>query len=466
MFLGIDKFNPQNIAAIDDCGSRVTYGELCQYAVNFSSILPKRSIVFMLCTNNTGALISYISMVENDIIPVLLNDNINNELLNQLIQTYMPQYICKESSKVDRSAEKVTIEIAGFAYIKTEFKAYDVHDDLELLMTTSGSTGSPKLVRYKKGNLEANAKNVAKAWNWTSSERPICDLHMNYTMGLNVINTHLYVGATLLLVSCNITEAKYWSFIKKEKATNITGVPFSYDLLWKLRFYRMNLPYLTTLSEGGGKLTEDMFKTLAEFANKNNKRFIASYGTTETSARMSILYSEFSLKKIGSIGKAIPEGELFLVDNNGKIINEMVAEGELVYKGPNVTMGYATKADDLTLGDIFQGIYYTGDIAKRDSDGFYYIIGRKSRFLKLLGHRVSLDDCENMIREHFNIDCACTGNDSAMYIYVENYYECNKVSEFLNTRTGLHSSLFQVRNIDSIPRNNFGKIIYHNLFSR
>ena len=334
---------------------------------------------------------------------------------------------------------------------------------LELLMATSGSTGSPKVVRYKKGNLEANAKNVAQAFGWTSKERAVCDLGIQYTMGLNVVNTHLYAGATVLLTTYNLMSSEFWDYVKQEKATNFTGVPFSYEILSRLRFGEMDLPELTTLSQGGGKLTNKRFEEFAEYADRNGKRFIASFGTTETSARMSVLPPEEALKRIGSIGKAIPQGEMFLIDETGSIQNETVSEGELCYKGPNVTMGYAYDQNDLRRGDDWNGEYHTGDMARRDRDGFYYITGRKSRFLKLLSYRISLDQSENLIREQFGVDCACTGTDQQMKIYIaERGYE-EKIVEFMSEKTGLYRSLFKVTEGISISRNASGKIEYEKL---
>ena len=466
MFLGIDRIDGSRIAAIDDRGQKITYAELAACPKHLNGVIPPRSVVFLLCRNTVGGLAAYISMVENGVVPVTLNGSIDKELFDVLYETYKPQYICVESEQAEKYGFEKVCEEWGFAYLDTKQEHYPIHEDLQLLMTTSGSTGSPKLVRYKKGNLEANARNVAKAWNWTSEERPLCDLQMNYTMGLNVINTHLYVGATLLLVTRNITDGAYWKFLKENKATNFTGVPFSYDLLWKLRFPRMDLPYMTTLSEGGGKLTDVMFQNVAEYCRNSGKRFIASFGTTETSARMAMLEADKAIEKQGSIGKAIPEGQLILVDEAGNEIQEMEAEGELGYRGPNVTMGYAQRIADLALGDVFNGLYRTGDVARRDADGYYYIVGRMSRFLKMLGYRVSLDQCENLIRERFKLDCACGGNDTKMRIFVTEPDSQGDIKKFISEKTGIYSSMFEVVLVDEIPRNNTGKILYKQLEAR
>ena len=311
--------------------------------------------------------------------------------------------------------------------------------------------------------MEANAKNVAIAFGWTESERAICDLGMQYTMGLNVINTHLYVGATVLLTTYNLLSPEFWEYIKKERGTNFTGVPFSYDIFFRLHFERMDLPNLRTLSQGGGKLTEKRFMQLAKYAQKTGKRFIASFGTTETSARIACLPPELAISKIGSIGRAIPEGELFLVDENGRVLTETVAEGEMCYRGPNVTMGYAICKEDLLKGDEFNGEYHTGDLARRDEDGCYYVTGRLSRFIKLLSYRVSLDQSERLIEQEFNIECACSGTDNRMNIYIVDKSKEIEVLGFISEKTGLFRNLFKVFIVPEILRNESGKIRYKEL---
>ena len=128
-------------------------------------------------------------------------------------------------------------------------------------------------------------------------------------------------------------------------------------------------------------------------------------------------------------------------------------------------MGYGTCAEDLMKGDEFCGIYYTGDIAKKDSDGYFYIVGRKKRFLKLFGLRVSLDQSEKIIKEHFNIDCACTGNDQQMFIYITDINLVEDVRAFISQKTGLMAKSFSVNVLEEIPRFESGKINYKQLNS-
>lgn len=460
MFLNIDTQKKEKLALIDNESNRITYGELSERILQIGKKVEPRSVIFILCKNTAGAMLGYLSFVDNNAVPLHLSSSIDKSLLSTLITTYEPAYLWVPQEFEADFAYEIQYRTYGYTLLKTGFSPFPINEKLQLLMTTSGTTGSPKLVRYKKGNLEANAKNVAKAFGWTSNERPICDLGMQYTMGLNVINAHLYVGATVLLTTYNLFSGEFWTYLKTEKATNFTGVPFSYDIFYRLHFEKMDLPYLRTLSEGGGKLTDARFKQLAEYAQRTGKRFIASFGTTETSARMACLPPELALTKTGSIGRALPEGELFLIDESGNVITDSVAEGELCYKGPNVTMGYAVCKEDLLKDDEFQGVYHTGDLARRDEDGCYYVTGRLSRFLKLLSYRVSLDQCERLIQENIGIECACSGTDQYMNIYITNETRKTEVLDFIATKTNLYKSLFKIFVIEQLPRNDSGKIQY------
>ena len=468
MYLSIEKQNKDKLAMIDDSQTKVTYQEICDFCSTYGEALINRSLLFLLCENTVGAMMNYLACVENGVVPLLLNAAIDDKLLSELYQTYEPEYLCVPGHLMDKlqcliNQVDVVLEKYGYVIMKTGHDRCPMHDELSLLMSTSGSTGSPKLVRYRRNNLEANARNVAKVFGWTDQEKPVCDLPMNYTMGLNVINSHLVVGATVVLTDYNLMSADYWDLVKREQCTNFTGVPFSYSIMSRLRIDRMELPYLTTIAEGGGRLSDDDFKKWAEYCAKNGKRFFATFGTTETAARMAYLPPELATEKTGRIGIAIPEGELFLLDTNDNEIAEMEAEGEMGYRGPNVTMGYATCRDELQLGDVFKGVYHTGDIARRDKDGCYYIIGRKSRFLKLLGLRVNLDECERLIRDEFQIDSVCTGTDEKMVIYITSEQLCNDVKQFISKKLKLYISLFEVRYIEEIPRSKTGKVMYKQL---
>jgi len=460
MIFNIDQKPSSSVAILDDSQYLVTYGELADQINSVKSILPERELVFCLCENKAGSLAGLLSLYDNKDVCLLLSSHIDRGLFNTLYTTYSPSYMWMPAELVAEFGHENVYSSLGYSLCKTGNIAPQMHPELSMLMTTSGTTGSPKLVRHKYGNIESNAKNVAAVFGWTTADKGIIDLPMQYTMGLNVITSHLYAGATVLLVAASLVSPLYWKFIKEQQGTNFTGVPYSYEILSKLRFQRMDLPFLHTLAEGGGKLSDAHFEAFAKFADEKGKRFFATFGTTETSARLAYLPPKDASTHIGSIGTAIPEGKLSLVDEDGNEITVTDVEGELRYEGPNVTMGYGTSVEDLLKGDEFCGIYFTGDIAKMDTDGYFYIVGRKKRFLKLFGLRVSLDQSEKIIKEAFNIECACTGNDELMSIYITDPSLRDDVKKLIAEKTGLVLKSFEVNVIPEIPRFESGKINY------
>ena len=462
MFLNLDQHDQSKIAIKDDSGYELTYGEVIRTIGDFAALHLPRCVVFCLCENCAGALTGYLAFENNGQVPLLLSAGLDQELRSNLETMYQPSFYWVPERKVAEISGERIFGAFGYVLVRTAYEPYPLHEKLSLLLTTSGSTGSPKLVRHKYGNLESNAVNAALAFSWTPEEVGICDLPMNYTMGLNVINSHLVVGASVLMVKANLMDPAFWEFIRENEGTNFCGVPFSYEVMRRIGFDKMDLPRLHTLAEGGGKLTDRMFTWIATFAKNSGRRFCATFGTSETSARMAFLDPDKALEKTGSMGKAIPNGTLFLIDETAEADGS--ATGELGYRGPNVTMGYAVCRDDLLKGDEFCGEYHTGDIARRDPEGYYYIIGRKGRFLKLFGLRVSLDETERILKTRYpEADFVCTGDDRRMNIFCTQQELSDEIVPYISGKTNLHNSAFRVIIVPEIPRNEYGKVKFAEL---
>lgn len=457
-----------NVAIIDEYGTDVSYEDLIEFGDKVASVISERSLVFVMCTNSIGSVAGYASFVNKGMVSVLLNAHLEKELLDNLVETYKPEYIwvptemCTEYEKYN--AQNVFSEY-GYTLLKTTFDAnYELYDELCIMLTTSGSTGSPKFVRQSYKNVESNAKSIVQYLELNSSERPITTLPMNYTYGLSIINSHFMVGATLLVTDKGLMQKEFWKFFKGAEATSFGGVPYTYEMLERLRFFKMELPSLRYMTQAGGKLTPELHKKFAEYADQKNVRFIVMYGQCEATARMGYLPAEKSLEKYGSMGIAIPGGKFKLIDVNGNDITEPHVTGELVYYGSNVTLGYAECGQDLIKGDERFGELCTGDMAQFDEDGYYYIVGRKKRFLKIYGNRVNLDEVDRMIKTKFdNIDVASAGIDDHMYIFVTEERYANDVVKFVVEKTGLNPAAFQSIVIDSIPKNDAGKTLYKEL---
>ena len=438
-------------AVVTDDGRTLTYAQLAAECDKWALDAPPRSLVFLLVKNNLESLIAYVACLRNKVVPLMLDSDIDKELLAHFIEVYKP---LKLFNCADGSGQY-------FGHANSRLS-----EELALLLTTSGSTGSPKLVRQSYRNIAANTASIIEYLKLDATERPITTLPMNYTYGLSIINSHLNCGATLLLTNHSIMQREFWNFFTEQKATSFGGVPYTYEMLDKLMFFRRKLPSLRTMTQAGGKILPALHQKFAEYAQREGKNFVVMYGQCEATARMSYLPPERALDKVGSMGVAIPGGKFTLINVDGKEITEPEVTGELVYDGANVTLGYAECADDLAKGDERHGRLVTGDMAKRDADGFYYIVGRKKRFLKIFGNRVNLDETERLIKSAYkDIDCACAGSDDHMCIYITSSGNVDEIRDFVAEKTHLNFSAFEVRPIDTIPKNASGKTLYSELSS-
>lgn len=465
MILSLNERPQDAVAAIDASGAVLKYGELLSFSEKIASLLPRRSLLFLLTENNVGGIAWSIGSINFGNVPLILNAHMEEGLYNTLFEIYRPPYVCLPSSMASAWQYEVVCECYGYTLLHTDMETCMVHTDLSHLLPTSGSTGSPKLVRHKYENIEAAALNIFTFFGLTSDERPLLVLPLYYTMGLSVVFSHLYVGATILITNQSMTDKAFWNFMKEQRATSFTGVPYSFEILNLMRFFRMDLPDLTLLTQGGGKMPHQLNLKFAEYCRDNGKRWIATYGQSEGTARMAYLPAEYAITKCGSIGRAVPNAELSLVDSDGKVIEASHVEGEMCYRGRNVTMGYARSREDLLLGDERNGFMRTGDLAYKDEDGCYYIVGRIGRFLKLFGMRIGLDECEQIVKGKYPIECACVGTDEKMIVYLTDEKHATAVKEVLVEKTKLVASAFVIKVIDEIPKNEAGKILYSKLNS-
>jgi acyl-coenzyme A synthetase/AMP-(fatty) acid ligase len=458
-FYNFQQHNQEQLAMLDDQKFSITYGELSQFFDSFKKTIPTRSLVFHFSENSVPSVALYLACLSHRVVPVLLSPQTNRELIERLFDTYQPQYLIIPEKMWDWFNSPILLEYLNYRVIEYSQIKVTLFEELALLLPTSGSTGSPKMVRHSYQNICKSAASIASFFQLSSQDRPVALLPMYYTMGLSVINSHLEVGATLLLINSSMTDVSFWNMLKTESPTSITGVPYTFEILKKLRFFKMNFPSLKLLTQGGGKMSEDLYQDCVQYAKENKLLFIPTYGQTEGTARMAFLDSTEIERKKGSIGKAIPNGKLTIINENDNPIIEYVATGEMVFEGPNVTLGYAENRLDLSKGDERNGFLKTGDMVRRDEEGFYFIIGRKSRFLKLFGLRVSLDELELLIKEEFNLECVCKGTDTLMTVYITSDLLLSNVKEFIIKKTGLFHKCVTIKFIAAFPRNETGKIL-------
>lgn len=461
----LQAFNA-NTAVVTDRGEALTYLQLQKEIDKFYTHIPEKGLVFCLCENILASFVGYVACMNKHIPAVLLDGSKDLELVLQLIDIYQPEYVWAPSKRVGDIGGERLYEYNGYSLQAMSYKKdssdKNINPELALCLTTSGSTGSPKLVRLSEKNLQSNAESIAEYLHIDMNERPLTSLPMYYSFGMSVINSHLIKGATILLTDKSVLQKEFWSFLKDKRATSISGVPYTYEMLKRLRFFRMDLPYLKTMTQAGGKLNAAYVREFVEFAEANGKQFIVMYGQTEAAPRMSYLPHEKAIEKCASIGIPVPGGNFSLIDSDGKDIEAVNVDGELVYQGENVCLGYAECRSDLAKGDENHGELHTGDVARCDVDGYYYITGRMKRFVKIWGNRTNLDATEQLVKL-ITPNCACAGVDDKITIFVVEDGLEQKIKDLLVAKTGFNPRAFEVRVISEIPKNGSGKVLYKEL---
>ncbi len=462
MLFDLKKF-AGNIAVETEYGQVMTYEELERTSSYVTKQMEPRKLNFCLCENTIGSFVGYIGLMNASMPTVLLDASKDIGIIENLVEHYKPQYIwCPTHRKAELSAGVPVFEYEDYTMLQAGNSSYEIHPDVLLCLTTSGTTGSPKLVKLTEKNLKSNAEAIAEYLNITEKERAITSLPMYYSFGMSVINSHLIKGATLLLTDKAVIQRDFLTFLKESKATSIAGVPYTYEMLRRLRFLKMDLPELKTMIQAGGKLNAKIVKEYVEAAQASGKDFIVMYGQTEAAPRMSYLPFEKALEKYASIGIAIPGGKLSVRDVNDQDITTPDTDGELIYEGPNVCMGYAECIEDLAKGDENHGVLHTGDVARFDSDGYFYITGRMKRFVKVWGNRCNLDATEQLVKS-ITTSCACVGVDDKITVFVTETGLDEKIKNYLTEKTGLNIRAFDVKVIEAIPTLPSGKLDYQTM---
>ncbi len=267
------------------------------------------------------------------------------------------------------------------------------HPDLRVLLSTSGSTGDPKLVRLSARNIASNANAIAEYLGITPADRAATTLPLHYSYGLSVLNSYLAAEASLLLVRQSVIDPVFWNEARAARVTSLALVPHQFELLAHGGFTGTELPSLRYMTQAGGKLAPDLVSRFDAMSRLNDWELFIMYGQTEAAPRISFVPPEALPAAADTIGRAIPGGRLWLAAEDGTEIKTPGHPGELVYAGPNVMMGYAITRADLERGQDVTDLH-TGDVAERTDAGYFRIVGRHKRFVKLYGLRISLDQIE------------------------------------------------------------------------
>jgi ABC-type Fe3+/spermidine/putrescine transport system ATPase subunit/acyl-CoA synthetase (AMP-forming)/AMP-acid ligase II len=289
-------------------------------------------------------------------------------------------------------------------------RRHRLHDELALLLSTSGSTGSPKLVRLSHRNLVSNAAAIAEYLDIRETDRAATTLPMSHCYGLSVIHSHLLRGAGLILTDRSVVDDEFWEGFRGHAGTAFAGVPYTFELLERVGAQALDVPHLRYVTQAGGRMPPERVRRFAELGRRQGWDLFVMYGATEATARMGYLPPQLAGSHPAAIGRPIPGGA-FTIEPCDAWGDDV---GELVYRGPNVMMGYAHGPTDLPLGKTVEALH-TGDIVRRNPDGLYEVIGRSSRFVKMYGLRIDLQRVEATLRDR-GVTAFCTDVDDHLAV--------------------------------------------------
>ena len=275
---------------------------------------------------------------------------------------------------------------------------------------------------------------------------------MSYCYGLSVINSHLLSGAGLVLTELSVVDPCFWELFRNRGATSFAAVPYTFELLERVGFADMELGRLRYVTQAGGRLAPEMVRRYAGLGRLKGWDLFVMYGQTEATARMAYLPPELAATVPGAVGIAVPGGSFRIDPVPG------LAAGELVYTGPNVMLGYAEGPEDLAAGRTITELR-TGDLARQHATGVFEVVGRRSRFVKIVGLRVDLGQVERILAD-LGVQAASAGTDDGLVVAVEGDHDTRLLGKVLAQGLGLPRTALDVHAVEHLPRLATGKLDY------
>ncbi|GIH10494.1 AMP-dependent acyl-CoA synthetase [Rhizocola hellebori] len=420
-------------------------------------------VVFARFPNDVESVLRYLAGWQALRPMALIDPGLPAATLADLVERFEPALVTGVIGSPPPGYRVVDDALLGPLWERIARPAHEPHPALGVLLATSGSTGNPKFVRLSREAITANATAIAEALHIAPEELAPTNLSLFYSYGMSVLNSHLTAGAGVLVQSHSLLERPFWEDLARYEATSLAAVPYQYEMLRRLRFDPAKYPRLRTLTQAGGRLRTELVTDFHARMQTVDGRMFVMYGQTEAGPRMTTLPSARLPEKLGSVGPAIPGGRLSVKLEDGSETSQPGITGEVIYRGPNVMMGYAERAADLSLGDEQGGALVTGDLGWLDEDGYLFISGRLKRFGKVFGVRLNLDDVEKLLRDRGPV--AAVSGDDKIVIWAEDAEDDvrREMASELAEKLNLHWSGFDVRNIDSLPLLASGKVDYRAL---
>ena len=440
----------QNLKYVDAESGEIL--EIRSFNSNVWLLCQQKKLAFLYVDNSLLSVKILLTFLDSPHTIVLLNPSLNESFKVELENRYQPDFIFDSKRKMIDEFETISFIDEHTIFTRNLKIQKQINPKLKILLTTSGTTGSPKFVKLSEENIIANAQSIINYLPINSKDVTPLNLSIFYSYGLSVLTSNSMSGGTIVCTNKDILNKEFWSDFDKYGYTSLAGVPYVYEMLNRIGFLKKEIQSLQYMTQAGGKLNTKLVEQFNNHLKSMDKLFYVMYGQTEATARMSYLPPHKIDQKIGSIGIAIPNGKF--------TINEETSE--LTYEGPNVFGGYANSLADLKLFDNNTTLM-TGDIARVDDDGFYYITGRLKRFVKIFGTRTNLDEVENILRNEFvgSSFYAIGTEDEKLVVFMSNtLISDSDVKIFLKEKMYIHPSIVITKILEDVPLTSNGKINY------
>ncbi len=441
-----------NRAAVITGSTAISYEELAGRVDAVAARLgTTRRLVVLAAANDVASLVGYLAALAGGH-PLMVVPADKPAALESLVAAYDPDVVMHSADGNPGHPDGGPV-----LYERRPGSRHELHPELALLLSTSGSTGSPKLVRLSQDNVQANAESIARYLHITADDRAATTLPMSYCYGLSVINSHLLRGATLVLTDLSVVDPCFWELMRRHHVTSFAAVPYTFELLERVGFGAMELPALRYVTQAGGRLAPEKVRHYVELGRRRGWELFVMYGQTEATARMAYLPPGLAASNPSSIGVPVPGGSFRIEPVDGLDTFEGPV-GELVYTGPNVMLGYAQRPEDLALGRTITELR-TGDLARVQDNGLYQVVGRRSRFVKIVGLRIDLGQVETMLHE-LGISAAAAGSDEKLVVAVEGDHDTSLLAKIVTQGLGLPRAALQMYAVAALPRFATGKTDY------
>lgn len=439
----------------------ISVPKLLELFNEISSIVIQSDLILVIAKNNLSTVGIYLLADKYNTPVIIIDNNIPSNGKEEIIDKYCPSTIIStENLDLGRQSD-FQIELKGLSeelYIWCKDERIEIFPELSVLLSTSGSTGSPKLVRLSRNNIYSNAYSILEYLPVDKDDTCLLNLPLSYSYGLSILNTHLLSNSSIYITGESFLSKELWSRLEQYGVNSLAGVPEMIKMLRLMKIQNKSklLAKLKYVTQAGGNLDIDNRVYFYRLFNSHGIKFFIMYGQTEATARMSYLLPMHFAHKSKSVGIPISSGK-FRVILEDKSNNDV--EGEIVYEGPNVMLGYAESAADLKKGDELKGILHTGDLGYIDDDGFLFITGRKKRIVKINGNRFSLDHLEEMIMS-MGINVAAISEQDKITVFIidsKNKPKVINIFEELN----IGKLYYNLITLDNLPINNNGKVDYN-----